>query len=213
MTSIKDKLVFYFLLTVIVSLAMVVIGCSQNKKTLSISTNLVSSTSSTILKNIIFSELNPSVVNHSSSEVKPSSPTEELYVLYFNDRYGFSIKYPNNLHQKESPTNGDGMSFVDSDGLVTLAVYGSNNVLNDTVLLDYNSAIKGKNAVYEKCKSNWYIVSWIENNNIVYLKSYVGEGSKATFEFSYPLNEKSKYDTIVSKIESNFEHGNLKIAH
>lgn len=136
------------------------------------------------------------------------------YKVYGNGRFGFSIEYPSTFKVKLIPANDDGRIFASQDGKAELTVSGINNILNETPTSAYNSLLKEhKNASYKKRGGNWFVLSWIEGNKIVYEKQVVGTGSINTFVIKYPLNQNKYYDPIVAHLDASFKTPGIKDCH
>jgi hypothetical protein len=72
---------------------------------------------------------------------------------------------------------------------------------------------KGDTVTYSVVKNNWYVVSGIDasGNNEYYKKLIIlapkpgnDMGSSNSFDFSYPEDERQKYDPMVSVIAKGF---------
>lgn len=136
------------------------------------------------------------------------------YKDYYNNRYKFSIKYPDNLIKGEESTNGDGITFTNENGNVKLIVFGSNNIFDTTAKSAYEDTLKEiKNVAYKKQSENWYVISWVKNNKIIYKKEVVGDGSINTLIFEYPLTEKKLYDEFLQNLDSYFKTPGIGEAH
>ena len=150
-----------------------------------------------------------------SSKPSNSEAAERLtYKDYYNSRYEFSIRYPDNLKMGEESANGDGVVFTDEDGNVKLTVYGSNNIFGATVKSAYNDTLREIPKVsYKKQSGNWYLVSWVKNNKIIYKKEVVGEGSINTLIFEYPLTQKKLYDEFLQNLNTYFKTPGIGETH
>ena len=129
------------------------------------------------------------------------------YKTYKNNRFGFSINYPETFIAGNAPANGDGLSFKSSDGRASLSVSGGNNsgvTMNEYFLL----MSKGK-TVNSVSGDNWFTISWKENGVITYCKMFVATATHNSFIISYPEEQKSQYDSIVSTLEESFKPGNI----
>ncbi len=149
-----------------------------------------------------------------SSQYKNDSLDQE-YLVYNNYRYGFSIDYPKDFKKGNPPTNGDGLDFCSNDGMVKLLAYGSNNLRNENLKQHYDltlSNIKG-NITYKVLENNWYVISWGDNNNIYYSKTFMGRGSLNCFIFSYPKNQDINYNSITTHINNSFKPGDINSGH
>ena len=129
------------------------------------------------------------------------------YKRYKNDRYGFSIDFPENFVANKPPVNGDGLSFTSPDSRTVLSLSGGNN--SGIKLKEYlQIASRGKN-VNSVSGDDWFVVNWKENGNITYCKMFVGSSSHNSFTITYPEDQKKAYDAIVSNLESTFKPGDI----
>lgn len=144
-----------------------------------------------------------------------ASATVALHA-YRNDRYGFQIGVPGLFTKSDhAPQNGDGNTWYSQDGHTQLAVYGSNNGgmrLHDAYLQDL-AMIPGRTFLYHKLGGNWFVISWVNRDRVVYEKTFVGPESQNSFTITYPLSRRSELDPIVAQIEKSFRPGDLSIAH
>lgn len=133
---------------------------------------------------------------------------------YSNARYGYQIDIPPGFTKGEAPANNDGRTFKAADG-ATLDVWGSNNVMNQTVTSAYEDLLreKGQAVSYKTKGADWFVVSWGGSGRIFYQKQYVGGGSMNAFIFSYPITRKSAYARVVTRVQRSFKAGNLSQAH
>ena len=61
--------------------------------------------------------------------------------------------------------------------------------------------------------SNWFAISGIKENKIIYIKSYIGTGAINHLYIEYPKEQKDKYDKIVEAIAKSFNPGDLTKNH
>jgi hypothetical protein len=141
-----------------------------------------------------------------------SEQSKELgYIDYKNERFSYSITYPDNLKIGTQTTNGSVLK--SDDGMASLQLYGSNNETNESIDSIYNKAIKNNNMYYKVKSGNWFVISYTEGNEIVYQKKFVGKASTNTFIFKFPANEKDKYTNVVSKLEKSFRTSSTNSSH
>ena len=138
-------------------------------------------------------------------DAKPqSAQTKELeYKNYNNKKFSYSITYPDNLKIGAETANGNVLK--SDDGKVSLQLYGTNNKSDDTIDSIYNKAIKNTNMYYKVKSENWFVISYIEGDEIIYQKKVVGKASTNTFIFKFPANQKDKYTEAVDKLEKSFK--------
>ena len=132
---------------------------------------------------------------------------------YVNARYGFQVSYPSFLISAPIPANGDGMRMYDKKGFVLVAS-GINNESEITFQSELETQREsiGK-MIYGVRGSNWFAISGIKENKIIYIKSYVGTGSINHLYIEYPKDQKNNYDKIVEAIEKSFRPGDLSETH
>ena len=138
-------------------------------------------------------------------------PKEVGYNSYLNARFLCSIKYPSDLKVVEETANGN--MFKSDDESISLQIYGTNNASHDTINSIYNKAIKNNNMYYKVKSGNWFVISYIEGDKIVYQKKVVGKGSIDTFILKFPTIQKNKYSKVVEMIEKSFKASSTDKAH
>ena len=160
----------------------------------------------------------PSVVEKTpkkETSIQPSQSADIKYNTYTNQRYGFTINYPENLIPGTPPTNGDGLVFKSVDDTVSLTASGSNNALFKTTEESYNDALSNLNVVpsYKNLLDNSYAISWKENGIIYYKYTVVGEGSINSFIIHYPSNQQSIYGQVVDEVYNSFKTPGISTCH
>lgn len=137
-----------------------------------------------------------------------------VYKKYINNRYGFSIDYPDFLTKVSYSENGDGIHLTNKNEDVILGVSGRNNVLYDTVESEYKETLRRySNITYKKVFKNGFVVSGIENGNIFYINEVIGEGAINSFYIEYPRSREKEFDSIVKRIYKSFKTGNLAMSY
>ncbi|KQU70010.1 hypothetical protein ASC75_07700 [Aminobacter sp. DSM 101952] len=122
--------------------------------------------------------------------------------IYTNARFGTSVTFPLEVFTSRAgePANGDGMTFLAPDG-ASLAVYGSNNALDQTPeqLADFSS--EGATITYRKVGKDWVVLSGHDGPDIFYHRLKFGrDGVIHAFLLKYPATTRSKYDPLVGAI-------------
>ena len=155
-----------------------------------------------------------------SSPPPSSSPgsqgsTPPGYNMYTNPRYGFAVLRPSSFKAEPPPADGDGLAWTTLDGQVMLAVYGANNVLNYSPAQDEADDARLLSVVYSNISGNIVTVSGYKDNGrtIVYQRDVVGPGSIDTLYWSYPVNQKTQWNTAVTLTALTFQPGNVTTAH
>jgi hypothetical protein len=136
------------------------------------------------------------------------------YRTYTNNRYGFRIEYPLTFIPQPPPDNGDGQDLKSQDGKATLAVSGENDAgltLKDAFERSIKS-VRGQLG-YNKMGAGWFVVTWTDGSSVGYTKEFVGSRSQNSFTITFPVQQKSQYDSIVTAIEKSFRPGDLDNSH
>jgi|HubBroStandDraft_6_1064221.scaffolds.fasta_scaffold06006_6 hypothetical protein len=132
---------------------------------------------------------------------------------YLNGRFGFRIDYPQSFAAEEPPVNGDGITLISPDGNAKLVVVGGNNP-GFTLKEYYDRAIedvRGKLG-YRIHGGSWFVVTWEDKDILGYRKMFVGNGSQNSFTFTFPSDQRSQYESIVTTMEKSFHSGDLEHA-
>ena len=133
---------------------------------------------------------------------------------YFNNRFGFSVKYPSSLLTKKTyPENGDGVWLSNNEGTVTVIPSASYAIDINTAKQMYKNAISWKKEnkaveiTYKRQKNNWYVLSGYDhsNNTIFYEKYYLINGISSGFSIVFLIKDKKKYNKLVNIIASSFK--------
>lgn len=128
---------------------------------------------------------------------------------YKNSRYGYSVTYPADVFTSSSSSdNGDGIVLYGDD--IVVSVYGGNNTFSESLDEVYNNAVETSPGVsYKTKKSNFYVISGINEDKIYYTKEYVGIGSTNTLLIEYPSSKKKQFDSVVTQLANSFKPGNI----
>lgn len=137
----------------------------------------------------------------------------ETYASYTNDRYGFSVSYPSGFRMDKAPENNDGRRLSNRDG-ATITVYGTNNVLEETVeSLDSTLPENFTKVTYRAKGKNWLAMSGYKGDDILYIKAFVGTGSIDQLRIRHPEALAKKYSGATSRIVASFQPGDLSETH
>ena len=132
---------------------------------------------------------------------------QQAYTKYCNSRFGFCVSYPANFGMSSAPDNNDGREFYDREGF-SMTASGMYNVLENSLKDEMKSQKEDFDTVtYHKVKNNWYVLSGYKNNNILYIKTYMGKETIYHLYIKYPAKLKKEYDQIVSKASRSFKPG------
>lgn len=144
-------------------------------------------------------------------EEKEAPPPKEKqsYNTYQNERFGFSLQYPEGLTMDPPPTNGDGATFRNSEFVLT-AYGGHTNTVQqgETIGTYYKRDMESiaVNIAYKRLADDWYVISYEEAGTIFYKKSFFGENSFNTFVISYPATKQEEYGPVTTHIAETFRN-------
>ncbi len=145
--------------------------------------------------------------NNAASQETQQQTETFTYRSYVNDRFGFSMQYPDGLTMDSPPTNGDGVRFYNAEFEVT-AYGGHTNIVNNgqTIQTYYQEAINSISGpiAYQKLTDDWYVISYEENGQIFYNKFFFGQEIFNAFSISYPASTEEKYSPVTTHIAKTF---------
>jgi len=148
-----------------------------------------------------------------TSEQQQDARYWALSQKYCNARFGFCVRYPASLVMREAPANDDGRKFDNGNGLY-LTVSGINNASNSTLKAEMSAARDEFDKVtYRAVGKNWFVMSGIKNDEIIYVKTFIGGGSINHLEIKYGTNFKKMYRTVAGNMAQSFRPGRLGVAH
>ncbi len=136
---------------------------------------------------------------------------QSKFTTYSNDRFYFSIEYPSEmLKAQPAPANNDGRTFVSRDKAVEMRVWGQYNALDRTLTEEYNEALAGygSGVTYKVLGDSSFVISGTAGSKIYYRKTMLRTGRNEvfyTFTIEYPKTQKSKFDSVVTRIARSFK--------
>ena len=132
---------------------------------------------------------------------------------YVNARYGFQVSYPAFLISAPNPASGDGIRMYDKKGFVLVAS-GINNESEITFQSELQTQWESIGTITYGVKgSNWFAISGIKENKIIYIKSYIDKGAINHLYIEYPKDQRDRYGNIVEAISKSFTPGDLTKNH
>jgi hypothetical protein len=138
-----------------------------------------------------------------------SSSQAQSWQRYFNNRYGFTIEYPDFFRPEPPPDNGDGNKFTARDGAVF--VVWASHVLSPGTILDYEKYIRSgsidySQVTYRSVGAKTLVLSGYRDNSIFYEKYTLTHYNKTAISFSiiYPAQLKDIYDPVTSRMAISF---------
>ena len=144
----------------------------------------------------------------------PALAGEPGWEVYENGRFGYEIEHPDFLKVVQESDNGDGVVLASSDGSCELRVWGSYNVMEDTLegLLDFNvtSAEERGWKVVEGSKNvgeDSFAVSFRDGEFCVEERGILKGDVTAGFQLRYPASESEKFGPVLERVTASFKIG------
>lgn len=135
-----------------------------------------------------------------------ATPSPDVF-RYTNERFGFSLDV-SSLFAKilVIPDNGDGIILVDATGEARLRASGGNRIDDTTLKRRFEAKRKelGGAVAYSHLDKTFYVLSWMEEEEIHYLKVIFGPSVWCDMELSYPAARKKEFDPIVTRSANGF---------
>ena len=137
----------------------------------------------------------------------------ETFQTYSNPRFNYSIEYPSRLliPRGDSPP-GDGQLFASEDLQAQMIIYGTLNVLEQTIRDLFKQEARDvvtpkitKRVTYKRQKDNWFVISGYIGPKIFYQKTILSNDMFKTFYIEYPENQRHRYDPILSRLGNSFK--------
>lgn len=145
----------------------------------------------------------------------PACLPAPAWLLYENDRFGFSIDIPARGFTPDAPpANGDGQRWVSQTDAGTITVYGAFLVVVPS-FADYQDWLieqarsEGIKITYRAKGNGWFVYSGKGHGRILYERVVSAcEGEIAvSVRFDYPASGKASWDPIVAHVAPSLKAG------
>ncbi|WP_414621333.1 hypothetical protein [Calothrix sp. CCY 0018] len=162
------------------------------------------------------------ISNYTSAQVKASpipvttkvaqaveipKPVNANYERYYNDRFNFSILYPDGLlNKQDAPQNNDGRTFVSPVQNIVMKVFGRYNVQDENLKNLYRQQLNqpNKEVTYKTLEDDFFVVSGYENNQVFYNKVMFKNNRILSLNIDYNKSLQPEFDAIVAEISNSF---------
>lgn len=157
--------------------------------------------------------------NNDDSDSETEEANNANYENYENGRFGFSIDYPTSFESDYTPDNNDGIELHDDEAKIIASgshsAYTKDSNINASdidsikgVFDDKITDLKDDNysISYQKLdeENNWFVISYVDEENIVYKKTILAEDFFAELTIEYPEDSQDKYEFITGKVADSF---------
>ncbi len=146
--------------------------------------------------------------NESHSDEKNDSTK---YIVYNNVKYGFQIKYPQELSVLDEGIDDEGMAVTNEEGDFCIYAYGFNNEDGDTIdSMKDSLMVDGAQA---EDIDDGFILTYDENGTQNKYVMKIGTGSINAMIITYPMDKEEEYKNMVNAIIGNFTPGDLSASY
>ena len=132
-------------------------------------------------------------------------------LVYYNERYGYTIKYPCDFGDYKESDNGDGMTAHKKNGSMLISVSASFNIFEDediySIMETYKSWMinSGCTISYQFAKGKTIVLSGHTKGGLIFYEKnvlYSVDGNEyiATVYYEYPESEKAAGDAAIALI-------------
>lgn len=155
----------------------------------------------------------------SVSEPEPISTTlPPGYARYENERFRYSIAYPESLFSAEGDmADGVGRSFASPDSSVRMSVFATERAAADTLGSVADEAVQSVFQgrldslrertgliLYSTRGDSSFVISGTYDDLIYYEKTLLYDRYLARFEIEYPIARKSEMDSVLTVVSHSF---------
>lgn len=137
------------------------------------------------------------------------------YETYHNDRYGYTVEYPNFLEPQGESDSQDGQQFISADRHIQLLVYRGYKInflskegAECNLQEAYTNDLAGKdNVLNSKLKENSYIITY-KDDNLHTLYTHKANNGYINILFYYPEQEKEKLEEVMEYVINSLKIDN-----
>lgn len=124
---------------------------------------------------------------------------------YTNDLHPYSMSIPNRFELEDTPSGG-GARYKDPERGFVINLFGYVNINDETaheMFVDADTS--GKADLYTAEGDNWYVVSWREDDTIIYEKTIVTDSTIATAHLEYSTANRDMGSKIIDTLLPTFQ--------
>lgn len=124
---------------------------------------------------------------------------------YTNDLHPYSMSIPNRFELEDTPSGG-GARYKDPETGFVINLFGYVNINDETaheMFVDADTS--GKADLYTAEGDNWYVVSWREDDTIIYEKTIVTDSTIATAHLEYSTANRDMGSKIIDTLLPTFQ--------
>lgn len=123
---------------------------------------------------------------------------------YTNDMHPYSMSIPNRFEMEDAPS-GSGTRYEDPETGFVINLFGFANVNDETVSEVFaHENTSGKTDLYTAADDDWYVISWREDDTIIYEKTIVTDSTIATAHLEYSTANRDMGSKIIDTLLPTF---------
>lgn len=124
---------------------------------------------------------------------------------YTNDLHPYSMSIPNRFEMEDTPS-GSGARYEDPETGFVINLFGFANVNDETVSEVFaHENTSGKTDLYTAADDDWYVISWREDDTIIYEKTIVTDSTIATAHLEYSTANRDMGSKIIDTLLPTFQ--------
>lgn len=129
----------------------------------------------------------------------------DQWTKYENDRFGYSVEYPDIFSEMKEPENGDGVWLSSKDGRYALTLSGGYNVLGDDGEAMLASRLEDVSSVLSKeATPGGYRLVYDDGKERLFFEcAVVNEEAWTSFVLSCPKEEQERFVPVVERMEKS----------
>ena len=125
--------------------------------------------------------------------------------VHTNDMYPYSMSIPNRFEMEDTPS-GSGTRYEDPETGFVINLFGFANVNDETVSEVFaHENTSGKTDLYTAADDDWYVISWREDDTIIYEKTIVTDSTIATVHLEYSTANRDMGSKIIDTLLPTFQ--------
>lgn len=122
-----------------------------------------------------------------------------------NDMHPYSMSIPNRFEMEDTPS-GSSTRYEDPETGFVISLSGYVNINDETaheMFVDEDTS--GKADLYTAEGDNWYVVSWCEDDTVIYEKTIVTDSTIATAHLEYSTANRDMGSKIIDTLLPTFQ--------
>jgi hypothetical protein len=140
----------------------------------------------------------------------PADPEALTYAPYRNERFGYTVEYPDQLFRPDGMIgDGNGQAFVSDDRTATLLVYATEEAAEGsaaTLRRQYeNELVRADQRItYRRLQPDWFVVSGHEGDDIFYQRTERTSGGLRTFRLRHHAADEDYFAPVTRRLSYAF---------